>query len=360
MTAEALLWFPQARSSPALVSTNAAGVLPELDQGATVAFGGTDAFGDELAAGFRIDAGRMLSSDFGVGGRFWFLGEQEDTYNNEGTGATESIGVPFFDLDLANGQENSIKVAYDDATDGVADPFINADFSGNVSVRNTLDVYGAEGYGKLKLLSGRGFRTDFLGGFSHFGIDESLGLTLNATQTDNVNNQQFDVYQFIDNIEAENRFFGGQLGFLTSVNRGGWHLSALTKVHLGDMEQSLTGSGLRTRTTGAPLLVDNEAGGIYTTDMVGTVTENEFVFAPEANIKLSYQFRPHVAFSVGYSFIMWNDIVTVGDNMDRAVNSGALVNDGGGFDAVERQVRDTFNTRSFYVHGIDLGAVIKF
>lgn len=356
LTAEALLWFPQVRSTPPLVATGAAGVRPELDQGATVVYGGQDAFGGELQAGFRLDGGFMLSEDFGVGGRFWMLGESEDSFNGGGNGSTESIGVPFFDTDLTVNPENSVLVGF---TDGGALP----DFEGTVSSRSSLDVYGAEAYGKLRLLEGKGYRADFIGGFSHFGIDEQFGLTVNAVQTDNAggNGGLDDVFNFTDDLEVENRFYGGQLGFLTEVGRGAWTLTALTKVHLGDMEQTLTNRGSRTfSAAGGPVTGSQANGGILGVGLENSTT-NEFAFAPEANLKLSFKMRPHVRFSVGYSFIMWNDVLSIGDNLNRNINTGALTPDGAGvYDALQAPAFQGLVSDSFFVHGLDLGAVIEF
>ncbi|WP_044304138.1 BBP7 family outer membrane beta-barrel protein, partial [Rhodopirellula sallentina] len=350
MTAEALLWFPQVRSTVPLVSTNAAGTLPELDLGAATAFGGQDAFGGDLQAGFRLDGGVMLSEDFGMGGRFWMLGEAEDSYSASGDGTTGSIGIPFFDSDLVADQENSILVAYSDGTGGG-----DTDFQGNINVESTLEMYGAEGYGRLRLLGGKGYRSDFIGGFSHFGIEESLTLAATATQTE-IGAGQGDVYTFNDDITAENEFFGGQIGFLTTVGRGAWTLTALTKVHLGNMDQTWTSNGSRGRTGFA-----DQAGGIFANNAEQSIEQSNFSFAPEANIKLAYKLRPHVSFSVGYSFIMWDDVLLVGDNLNRNINSGYLVLDGAGaVDPAERPTFEGLETDSLFVHGVDLGCVIQF
>ncbi len=350
MTAEALLWFPQVRSTIPLVSTNDAGVLPELDQGATTAFGGQDAFGGDLQAGFRLDGGVMLSEDFGMGGRFWMLGEAEDSYNAGGDGTTGSIGIPYFDSDLVADQENSLKIAF---TDGNAAGEV--DFQGDISVNTTLEMYGAEGYGRFRLLGGKGYRSDLIGGFSHFGIEENLTLAATTTQTE-VGAGQGDVYTFNDDITAENEFFGGQVGFLTTVGRGSWTLSALTKVHLGNMDQTWTSRGSRGRSGFA-----DQPGGIFANNAEQTISESNFSFAPEANIKLAYKLRPHVSFSVGYSFIMWDDVLMVGDNLNRNINTGYLVLDGAGaVEPAERPQFDGLETDSLFVHGVDLGCVIQF
>ncbi|TWU15815.1 hypothetical protein Poly21_30170 [Allorhodopirellula heiligendammensis] len=351
MTVEALLWFPQVRSSVPLVSTSATGTLPELDQGAQVAFGGNNAFGGELQAGFRVDGGFMLSDDFGVGGRFWMLGQASDSYAASGDGTNGSIGIPFYDTDLSTDAENAIRIAYADGI-GAGD----SDFAGSVSARSSFSVYAAEAYGRLRLLGGKGYRSDLIGGYSHFNIEDELSLNASTTQLE-VGPGQGNRYSFSDNYTATNEFNGGQIGFLTSVGRGCWTLTALTKVHLGDMSQTFTNVG--TRSLPSPAGV--QQGGIFSPTNQTTITRNSFAFAPEANVKLGYQFRKNMRFTVGYSFLMWNDVLMAGDNLNRDINSSYLVGNANGvIQPPQRPAFQGLKTDSLFVHGIDLGCVFQF
>ncbi len=352
LSLEALMWFPQVRSSVPLVSTSPAGTLPELDRPASsVAFGGDNAFGGTIQGGFRVDGGVMLSENLGFGGRFWMLGQSSDTYDRNGDGTGGSIGIPFYDTDLSTAAENAIRVAYADG--------INAgdvDFAGSVSARSSFSVYAAEAYGRLRLLAGNGYRSDLIGGYSHFRIEDDLSLNANTTQIE-VGPGQGNRYRFHDSYTATNEFNGGQIGFLTSVGRGCWTLSALTKVHLGDMQQTFTNQGSRTLPSPAGL----QQGGIFSPSEATSIKRNSFAFAPEANVKLGYQIRQHVRLTVGYSFLMWNDVLMAGENLNRNINSSYLVGTGNG--VVQPPQRPAFQglkTDSLFVHGIDLGCAISF
>lgn len=351
LTLEALLWFPQVRSSAPLVSTSAAGTLPELDQGGRTAFGGNDAFGGELQAGFRIDGGVMLSENLGVGGRFWMLGQTSDKYSRSGDGTDGSIGIPFYDTDLSTGAENALRIAY---ADGINTG--DVDFAGTVSARSSFSVYAAEAYGRLRLLAGKGYRSDLIGGYSHFNIEDDLSLHAAATQIE-MGPGQGNRYSYNDSFDARNEFNGGQIGFLTSVGRGRWSLSALTKVHLGNMDQTLTNSGSRT----LPSPAGAQEGGIFSPTGATSYSRSSFAFAPEANVKLAYQLRQNVRFSVGYSFLMWNDVLLAGDNLNRNINSSYLVGNASGvIEPPQRPAFEGLKTDSLFVHGIDLGCVIQF
>ena len=344
MTAEALLWFTQARSTTPLITQNAAGAAPELDvPGTTTIFGGDESLGGDLSAGFRIDIGKNLSDDFGVGGRFWWLSESSESASSGGivNGAANSFGRPFYDTNIPS--DNSILIA----NTGVAG---SDDFEGSFS---------AESYARMKMLSGSGFRTDLIGGFSHFGIDDTLSVNSTSIQTtDALGGLVGDRTDISDLIETENRFFGGQIGFESQINRGKWSFKTLTKVHLGNMEQIYRGTGLRTFTTGG-VPADSTNGGVLAlgdTFNTTALDEDKFTFAPEANVKLAYQFRPNVSMSIGYSFIYWDDVLLAGDNINNVYNGDAITSPPAALAQPASERKDS----SLYTHGIDLGCVIDF
>ncbi|WP_461508756.1 BBP7 family outer membrane beta-barrel protein [Rhodopirellula baltica] len=355
MTAEALLWFTQARSSTPLITSAETGDRPELDSPdgpVTTIFGGDEAIGGDLSAGFRIDIGKNLSDDFGVGGRFWWLSESSESASSGGIvdGTANSIGRPFFDTNIPS--DNSILIAGSGVTG-------SEDFEGSFSAESSLDIYAAEAYARMKMLSGSGFRTDLIGGFSHFGIDDTLTINSTSIQTSaGPPGAANDRTVLFDNIQTENRFYGGQIGFESQINRGKWSFKTLTKVHLGNMEQIYRGTGLRTFTDGGGSTDSTNGGVLALGDTFNTTAldEDKFTFAPEANVKLAYQFRPNVSMSVGYSFIYWDDVLLSGDNINNVYNGDAITFPQGPLAQPASERKDS----SLYTHGIDLGCVIDF
>lgn len=88
----------------------------------------------------------------------------------------------------------------------------------------------------------------------------------------------------------------------------------------------------------------------------GTFERDEFTFVPEMNFKLGYRFRDHVEMTVGYTFVMFNDVALAGDNVDRVVDASFL-NSPGPFGT--RPAFD-FQDSSLWVQGLDLGLAITF
>ncbi|MEM1225614.1 MAG: BBP7 family outer membrane beta-barrel protein [Planctomycetota bacterium] len=372
LTTEALLWFPEARAMPALVTSNPTvtaqpgNVFPELDvAGTTSVYGGDDsvyatpgAMDGGMSPGFRLDGGAYVSDGVGIGGRFWWLGENETDYDSgsppTGDSLTTfgSLGRPFYDVDLPS--ESSVLINFDNDT-GVVNEALPS-FVGSVTASTSLDMYGAEAYGRLQMLSGKGFRAELIGGYSYFGIDDELSISSTSIQTnvDAGGGQPLDSISYSDQITAENSFQGGQIGMETILQRSGWTIRALTKVHLGNMNQDLVGVGSRTENDGG--VITSENIGFFTYDGYSQ-TDDVFTFAPEINLKLGYQFRDNVSLSVGYSFLYWDSVAMVGQNLNNVLDGRSL--SVGSATPASRPNQGLIED-SIWVQGVDLGCIVEF
>lgn len=330
---EALLWFTQDRDMPPLIATSGVGTVPVLGApGVTTVFG--DDINGELSAGYRGDYGRWVSDNLGLGGRFWILAENNDSYSAASDGSNFSIGRPFFNSDI--GAEDSLLVALD----GV--------FSGAIAAESSLDLLGAEAYSRIRFSCNKACQLDFIGGYSHFQIDDSLRISSTT-----VTNATARTRTYNDFFDTENRFHGGQLGFEMVMNRGRWMARSLTKVHLGNMEQTVRIAGSATDQT-PPAAAASTSGGLFTLENQGTATNDVFAFAPEANFKLAYRFRRNVLLSVGYSFIYWDNVALTGDVVNRIVDGAALNS------TVANPAAPSDEDSSLWVQGVDLGVIIDF
>jgi hypothetical protein len=342
---------------PILVASADPGQLPILSPGGALngdvnnEFGGK--VGGELSAGFRADYGKWIHKNVGVGGRFWWLGENGDSRTATGLDGTNgTVGRPFFETNPSalNGiGESALLVAFSD---------LNSEFVGDVSAESELDMLAAEAYGRFRMGSSNCHHLDFIGGYSYFQVDDKLRI---GSSTTTVVSGQLDpppgtFRTFDDFIKAENRFNGGQLGFELTATRGCWMVRSLTKVHLGNMQQTHSASGRSTSgILGGPPPAEFDIGMLVQDGNDGTFERDVFTFVPEANFKLAYRFRPHVLLSVGYSFLYFDDVTLAGASIDRAINGPLL---GTGVSGVRPSF--VFDDSSLWVQGIDLGAVIDF
>jgi hypothetical protein len=355
-TYEALLWFPQSRDLPILVASAAPGELPILSPGGGPAAGVQTLFGGEtdggLSGGFRTDYGKWITKNVGIGGRFWWIGENSSSYSGTGLdGADSSVGIPYFEVDPSapNGiGESALLISYLDNT---------SELTGDIAAESSLEMLAAEFYGRFRMGSSNCHQLDFIGGYSYFQIDDTLSLSGSnlVIQSPPLNPAPGTLRTFQDRMEAENQFHGGQLGFELSATRGCWMVRSLTKVHLGNMQQTYTGQGRSTNGIPGGTTDQFDNGFLVQDGNSGTFQRDKFAFAPEANFKLGYRFRPNVLLSVGYSFIYFDNVALAGGTVDRA-NNGPL------FATGQSGSRPAFvaNDDSLFVHGIDLGAIIDF
>ena len=330
---EALLWFVQDRNSPALVTTSATGTLPTLPTATTV-FGGD--LNGGLSAGYRGDVGVFLSDNFGVGGRFWWISENEDSFGISGPGTGQSIGRPFFNT--VAGIEDALLVNLEN------------NFSGSVQASSQLDLFAAEAYGRANLGSTKSSQLDLIGGYSYISIEDELQISSTSLNANTARTRTFN-----DIFDTENEFHGGQIGFEAVVANGRWFARSLTKVHIGNVSQSLSIQGSSTDVT-PPLPGTAANSGLLALGNQGTFERDVFTFVPEMNFKLGYRFRDHVEMSVGYTFMLFDNILLAGDQVDRAIDPTPL-NTNGPFGT--RPAFDVDET-SLWVQGIDLGIAITF
>jgi hypothetical protein len=347
MKAEFLLWFPQERNTPPLGARNPNPAdVPALTLSPTaVPFG--DSFGGGLVPGFRGDIGSYFADgDFGIGGRVWVLGDDEDDLNFGGDGSVQALGVPFFNInpDPAFFGENAILIGFN--------PGVPANV-GNVAVRSSLSIVAAEIYGRALLSKSKNHRFEMLGGYTHFNIADELNINIRSTGLPAGLQTVFN-----DSFSTRNEFHGGQVGSEVSLTRGRWTASSLTKVHLGNMSQRINvrGNTAQGLLPAAPAVVANQ--GLFargeTLDLNG-FKRDVFAFAPEMNLKLGYQFREHVNLHLGYTFVYWNDIALAGDQIDRNVYI-----DTANFNLNTTTRHVAPRSSGYFVQGIDLGATIEF
>ncbi len=333
---EFLAWFTPDRKSPAYVTTSDPNTFPDVGLAGSntqVVFG--DDIEGEFTAGIRLDYGAWVSENIGVGGRFWALAESNDSYFGASDGLDMSLGRPFFDSSV--GQNASLLVAFD------------GQFSGAVAADNSLDVWGAEAYARTKFSCTKSCRLDFIGGYSHFEIDDTL-----AISSTTVSDTTARTRTFADYFDAKNRFDGGQVGFEMVMTRGRWMARSLTKVHLGNNQQTVRIAGFNTDQTPPAGTVTN-SGGLLARGNQGVYERDVFAFVPEVNFKLAYCLHKNMRLSVGYSFLYFDNVVMTGDVVDPIVNGTDVI-----AGVLGNQPSFTFNDSNLWVQGLDLGVVIDF
>ena len=339
-SSEFLLWSMQDRNSPPLVTTSPSGTFPILP-GAEVVYG--DKLKGEFSGGYRLDAGKFLTDNFAVGGRFWILGENNDSFFRDVRPSQYYMGRPFFNALV--GIEDVLLVS------GINGGVLGAgDFEGAIAANSDVNVWAAEAYTRLRLNCNSLCKFEFISGYSHFSLDDKLSI---SSLTFDTNTTAY--YQFNDFFDTKNRFHGGQLGFETSLSEGRWTFRSLTKVHLGNMNQRVMIAGNHKLFNG--VATSTGSGGLLAMGNQGNYERNEFSFIPEVNLKLEYCVRKNVALTLGYSFLYFDKLALSGAQVDRIINPTTLGVSGPPWPA---RPAFSFKDSSMWVQGIDFGLRMDF
>lgn len=339
LSSEFLFWHTQDRESPPLVARSAPGTFPVLPN-AQVLFG--DDLEGEFSGGFRLDAGKYLTDNLGVGGRFWILANNNDSFGADAFPTEESLGRPFFNAEV--GTEDSLLIS------GPAGSLIApGPVEGTFFADSSINMWGAEAYTRLRLNCGNKCNVQFLSGYSHLNVDDSL-----EVHSVTFSQSTADLYEFHDYFDTRNQFNGGQLGFELSVTEGRWTFRSMTKVHLGNMNQQVSIAGNHVSPT------DSGSGGLLALGNQGNFERDKFAFIPEANFKLECQIRRNVSLSLGYSFLYFDNLALAGAQVDPVINP--LVPTPLGIAGPPWPNRPAFNFKDsgMWVQGLDFGLKYNF
>ena len=160
MSTEALLWLLCPTAMPSLITTSDPQTLPVLPEGGSdnveTAFG--DQVNGEVSGGVRLDFGKQVSEDFSIGGRLWWMANNDDSYSASGNGSEMSIGRPFYNVSLLD--NDALLVALEQPA-GSNDP----NFTGAIAAQSQISLWAAEAYGLITLAEVEGSSLDLIGGY---------------------------------------------------------------------------------------------------------------------------------------------------------------------------------------------------
>jgi len=215
---------------------------------------------------------------------------------------------------------------------------------GKVWADSAVNMWAAEAYTRLRLSCNKNCKVDFLSGYSHLNLDDTLRISSDTLVIPN------NIFLVHDEFETSNQFNGGQLGFEISVTEGRFTLRSMTKVHLGNMNQQVSINGQHANAIlGDPIVYQD--GGLLAQGNQGDYERNKFAFIPEANFKLEYCIRKNMSLSMGYSFLYFDNVALAGSQIDRNIDPFPIVT-GGPFTA---NPAFKFNDSGMWVQGLDLG-----
>ncbi len=132
----------------------------------------------------------------------------------------------------------------------------------------------------------------------------------------------------------------------SDFRRGRFTVGSLVKVGFGNMSQEVAIRGSTTTVDGGTQQVTTTAAGVLAQGSnSGVYTRDRFGFIPELGVKLGYDLRSNVKFTVGYTFLYWSDVAMAGDQINPTVD--LLQN--------SNNPSFTFRETGYWMQGVDLG-----
>ena len=163
-----------------------------------------------------------------------------------------------------------------------------------------------------------GFDVTGLVGFRYWSFYENLTFNTNSPYIA----VPADVWETQDKFNAENNFYGGQLGIILNYDYCDFFINAKGKVALGAMCSELEIDGY---------LVTNEfdnygdpqyfEGGFFTAPSnIGRHKKTNFSVIPEIDINLGYKFCDGIQLEIGYTAMYISNVLWAGKQIDPNIN----------------------------------------
>ena len=196
--------------------------------------------------------------------------------------------------------------------------------SGNAAINAvSSDFWGADvAFRKLACCNCNG-RLDWLVGYRFLSYGDSVRISENLTPTAPVFVPGTRI-GVTDAFTAQNQFHGALFALAGEYRMGSWYVAGRGGVSLGGTFRKATISGSTTVQVPPGPPVTLPGGLLALSSNSGTFSGSEWVFMPEASLRVGYQITQHLRVYGGYSFLYWPGVYRAADQIDPVVNPGLL------------------------------------
>lgn len=361
VSAELLLWWNKGTQVPALVTTSSPQFNGIPGTGDTqVLLGGP--FGESFHVGGRIGVGHWFGDGEcrGVDARLFWVAPSTATFGAS-VPPFALLARPFINI---NPTVTTPNVPVGQTAEVVAGPGVA---NGSVTAAMRSTVWGAE-VNYRRFLAGNGMaRVDGLVGYRYLDVSEDLTITeMFARVPGSDPNIGIPAVAGVitDRFRTDNRFHGGQIGAIGTINRGRWSLEGRGTVAFGTVFQSATISGAQTLTMDNGM-VTSVPGGLLAVPgaNIGTFSQTRFAVVPEVGLNLGYQVTDRMKVFVGYNFLYLSSAVRPGEVIDQRIDAARVPNllpaDTAGTPVLPARPMPLLSTSGYFVQGINFGLVFK-
>jgi hypothetical protein len=322
--------------------------------GTSVIFG--DSINYNLSSGIRLQAGYFLDTcahwSIDIGGFIIFPSTQSFSVSSD-AGGNPIIGRPDFNV-LAN-REGSQLTSFPGS------------LAGTLTIESKSVLAGVELNGRYHSYWYERFHADALVGFRYLRLSEQLRiadhltpltpgfLTFLGGPVDPPNSMADE-----DISRTLNQFYGPQIGGRLSWEHRWFTVEGFAKLAIGATQQQSDIHGSTTLITPAGNQTVN--GGIFALPTnIGDHNRTTFGLVPEVGLNLGVELTQHVRLNLGYSCLVWSQVVRPGTQFDRNINN-SQVPGSQNFGPFTGPPSPTFrfNDQTFWMHNFNIGVEVHY
>jgi hypothetical protein len=328
--------------------------------GTTVLYGGSPIdFG--MFSGFSMQGGVFLDgcNRFSLDAIGFWLPENTQTFSTSSDPAGNPlIARPFFRTDAGPGlpREGDLLVS------------LPGNLTGTVSVLSRSQLGGVEFNFRYHAYLLERLHADGLVGFRYMRLAEQLGVSELINQLPGSNALTYlgptvpppDALAVQDSFSTSNQFFGPQIGGRLTYEQTWYSVEGFAKVAFGATQQLVNIDGSTTLLT--PTGNSTATGGVLAlSSNIGAHNQTVFGILPEFGITVGVNLTQHIQLKLGYSFLMLNQVVRPGLQIDHNVNP-SLIPGSFSYGNFTGATAPTFhfNEEFFYMSNLHIGIEFHF
>jgi hypothetical protein len=162
-----------------------------------------------------------------------------------------------------------------------------------------------------------------------------------------------------DRFDTRNTFNGFNTGLSGQFQRGPWALQGLATIAVGGNHRVVDIGGSTTVMVPGFPVVSNTGGLLALPSNIGHYSSDHVAVIPQFGANLYYQITPWMRATVGYTFLLWPQVVRSADAIDTAVNPN-LIPPGNPLGGGPTHPVFTGGTSTFWAQGISAGLQLRF
>lgn len=348
---EFLLGMTKRAEPPPLLSSgvNDGSSTVVVGQGGRVIYGGTGIDFHERPGGrFTVGLALREADSLYAEASYLFLasrsvGPQLNTPTfNYGPNA---VGRPFFDV--PNNRPDASIVGFPDLA------------VGTVEIKQSNFFAGFEANLGWRVCEFRRGHLDFLVGFRHWNLEESLRIDEVVTGGAKAGAFAGRTARIRDFFATDNDFYGGQVGMkAVHFRRKRLQLESFAKVAFGGSNQTVRIQGVTVLDNPVAVL----PGGLLALPTnIGTDTHGNIAVIPEVGVNVGVRLAERLLVNFGYTFIYWNGVSRPGQQIDpgldpRLIPTSTVYGQPGALQRPFFLPQDN----DFWVHGFSFGMELKY